>query len=109
MACSRSSLHEYLSNFSGSDPIDAVVCPFTQEAGAGMGLPLFSLIVISSLGLGLTVRTQHPGPIMVCGILSAGLFATSLPGIGAKIFALVMFFGISAVGLYIYQQAQTSL
>lgn len=109
MACERSALHEYLGNFSGSDPIDAVVCPYTQEAGAGMGMPVFSLIVISFLGLGLTIRTQHPGPIMVCGILSAGLFAASLPGIAAKIFALVMFFGISAIGLYIYQQAQTSL
>lgn len=109
MACDRSSLHEYLANFAGRDPLDAVICPYTQDAGAGMGMPVFALFVIGFLGLGLTVRTQHPGPILVCGILSAGLFAASIPGIAAKIFALVLFFGISALGLYLYQQAQTSL
>lgn len=109
MACNRGSLADYLANFTGQDPINAVVCPYAQDAGAGMGMGVFSLFVIGMLGLGLTVKTQHPGPILVAFILSAGLFAASLPGIALKIAALVLLIGISAVGLYLYQQAQTSL
>ncbi len=109
MACDRAELHDYLGNFSGDDPVDSVVCPFTQDAGAGMDMPIFALIVIGGLGLGLTIRTQHPGPIMISGMLSAGLFAASLPGIAAKIFALVLFFAIAGLGLFLYQRAQTSL
>lgn len=111
MPCTRSELTGYLANFTGTDPLDAVICPFTQSAGggAGMGLGVFSLFVIGFLGLGLAVRTQHPGPILVAGMLSAGLFAASLPGIVLKITALVFFFGIAAAGLFLYQRAQTAL
>lgn len=109
MACDREELIDYLGNFTGQDPINAVVCPFTQDAGAGMGLPLFGLFFFSMLGLGLTIRTQHPGPIVVAGMLSAGLVAASIPGIGANIMALVFVFAIGALGLYIYQKAQRSL
>lgn len=111
MPCSRPELIDYLANFTGQDPINAVVCPFAQSSGngAGMGLGAFSLFVIGFLGLGLAIRTQHPGPILVAGVLSGGLFAMSLPGIALKIFALVIFFGIAGIGLYLYQTAQSSL
>lgn len=109
MSCTRPKLIDYLSNFTGQDPVDAVVCPFAQDAGAGMGLPVFGLFVIGLLGVGLSVRAQHPGPVLVAGILSAGLFAASLPGIALKLFALVMFFGIAGVGLYLYQRSQSAL
>lgn len=109
MSCNRPELIDYLGNFTGQDPINAVVCPFAQDAGAGMGTGVFALFVLGMLGLGLSIRAQHPGPIMVAGILSAGLFAASLPGIALQIFALVMFFGIAAVGLYLYQQSQSAL
>lgn len=111
MACNRAELSDYLANFTGQDPLNAVICPFVQSSGggAGMGLEVFSLFIIGAMGLGLTIRAQHPGPILIAGMLSAGLFATSLPGIALKITALVLFFGIAALGLFLYQQAQSSL
>jgi len=71
--------------------------------------PTFMLFVVGFLGLGLTVRTRHPGPVLVAGMLSAGVLAAGLPGAAAKIFALVLFIGFAAAGLYIYQRAQSSL
>lgn len=109
MACDKASLWEYLADFSGQRPIDAVVCPFAGPNGASMGVTVFSIFFVAALGFGLTVRTQHPGPIVVAGLLSAGLFGTTLPGMGATIFWMLMVFGIAAAGLYIYQRAQTSL
>lgn len=109
MACDSDDLHDYLANL--SDPVDTVICPFVQDAGggAGMGLPLFSLLFFGLVGLALTIRTQHPGPILVAGLLSAGLVGASIPGVGAKILALVFFFGIIAVGFYIFQRTKSSL
>lgn len=111
MPCTRPELADYLANFTAQDPINAVVCPFAQSGGggAGMGMGVFSLFFVGMLGLGLTVRAQHPGPLVVSLILSAGLFATSLPGIALKIGALVLFFFIGAMGMFIYRNAQNSL
>jgi hypothetical protein len=111
MACDRPQLVDYLANFSGQDPIDAVVCPFVQSSGggAGMGMGVFGLFFIGFLGIGLTIRTQHPGPLVIALMLSAGLFATALPGIAVKIGALVLLFMITAVGFYLYQTAKGSL
>jgi len=99
---------EALRDFSGQAPLDAVTCPFSAEWGLGMG-PLFLMFVVGFMGLGLTVRTRHPGPIVTAGMLSAGVFAASIPGIVAKIFAFVVFVGFSAAGLMIYQRMQSSL
>lgn len=110
MACEDyDSLVEPLANFSGSEPVDAIVCPFASDMGAGMGLPVFSLFVFGLVGLGLTARTQHPGPILVAGILSAGVFAARVPGQAVNIAALAFFFGIVAIGFYIYTKARRSL
>lgn len=111
MACNRSNLIDYLSGFTGQDPINAIICPFAQSSGggAGMGLPVFAMFVVGFLGLGLSIRAQHPGPVLVAGMLSMGLFATALPGIVLKVAALVFFFGIAAMGMYLYQRARTSL
>lgn len=109
MACEYGSLLDYLRHFNGQDPIRAVVCPYTSDAGAGMGMPLFGLFVIGGIFLALGVRAQHPGPILVAGILSIGLFAAALPGQAAQITALVLFFGLAGVILYIYQRSQSAL
>lgn len=110
MACSDyDDMAEPLRNFTADAPADAVICPFASDMGAGMGMPVFAMFVFGFVGLGLTVRTQHPGPIMVAGMLSASFVAASLPGTVSKVFAVVLFFGIAGVSLYIYQRAKSSL
>jgi CHASE2 domain-containing sensor protein len=97
-----------LGNFSGQAPIDAITCTYSADWGLGMG-GTFLMFVVGFMGLGLAIRTRHPGPVLIAGMLSAGVFAVSLPGIVAKIFALVIFIGFSAAGLYIYQRMQGAL
>lgn len=109
MPCNRPALTDYLKNFTGSDPIDAVACAYAQDNGAGMGFPLFAMFLISFMGLGLTLKAQHPAPILIAAMLSAGLFATLVPGIISKIAAIVLFFGIAALGLYVYNRAKSEL
>lgn len=107
-ACSQySSLTEILVD--EPNKVDAVVCAFTSDMGTGMGFAVFTMFFFGPLALAFSARVQHPGPILVVGIFSAGLFATSLPGIMAKLFALVLFFGIAGAGLVIYQRAQSTL
>lgn len=109
MPCSDyNSTADALGNFTASAPLDAITCSYSADWGLGMG-GTFMLFVVGFMGLGLTIRTRHPGPVLVAGMLSAGLFAASIPGIAAKIFALVLFAGISAAGLYVYQRMQSSL
>lgn len=111
MACDAGNLSHYLKNFSGLDPVNAAVCPYAQSGGGGLGLgvPLFTLFVIGPLGLALSVRAQHPGPVIVAGFLTIGAIAASLPGPAATVVAIVMLFSLAAFGLYIYQRAQSSL
>lgn len=109
MACNRTSLIDYLDNFTGNDPIDAVACAYAQDSGAGMGMPLFFMFVASFMGLALTVRVQHPAPVVVAGMLSAGLFAALMPGILSKIFALVLFFAVAGLGIFVYNRAKSEL
>lgn len=109
MACEdHNSTADALGNFTGEAPIDAITCTYSADWGMGMG-PTFMMFVVGFMGLALTVRTRHPGPIVIAGMLSAGLLASSLPGVVAKIFAFVLFVGFAASGLYLYQRAQTSL
>lgn len=89
--------------------INAIVCAYSSDMGTGMGMAVFMLLFFAPLSLAFSARVQHPGPILVVGILSAGLVANSLPGIAAKLFAIVLFFGIAGVGLIIYKRAQTTL
>lgn len=110
MACEDySNISDPLSNLSGNAPIDAVTCPYVADYGAGMGMTVFALFVFGGLGLALTVRSQHPGPLIVVSILGAGLLTPTLPGVAAKILALVLFFALAGVGLIIYQKMQSSL
>lgn len=111
MACSDySSLTDILHKFDqGRAPMDAVICPFTSDMGAGLGMAVFALFVFGALGLALAVRTKHPGPIVVAGMLSAGVVAGQLPAGAVQVMALVLFFGIAVLGLYLYQRAQSSL
>jgi hypothetical protein len=100
-------LYEALTDF--DQVSDVVLCPYTSEAGMGMGMAMFGLLVASMLGMGLTIRTQHPAPVLVSAILSAGLIAQALPGGAARILALILFFGISGVGLWVYSKTRTQL
>lgn len=109
MSCSDyNSTAEALRDFTGQAPLDAVTCTYSADWGLGMG-PTFLLFVVGFMGMALTVRTRHAGPVVIAGMLSAGVLAASLPGIAAKIFALIIFVGFAAGGLYIYQRAQSSL
>lgn len=108
MTCNKPELADYLTNFSGTDPLRVVYCPFVQDAGAGMGLTTFSMIFFGAIGIALTIRTQHPAPIVVAGILSAGVIAPQLPGGGARIFAVALFLAISAIGFVIYRLLNNS-
>jgi len=106
--CGKENLADYLAAFSGEDPVKAVVCPFV-DGGAGIPGPVLSLVVFGVVGLTLSYRIRHPGPIVVAGILTGGVAALSAPGGAMRLFALAMFGGISILGLYIYQRAQSSL
>lgn len=107
--CGQPNLSDYL-NFSSSAeaPVKAVVCPYVQ-GGAGMPPEVISLITFGSVGLALTVRVRHPGPLLVAFILTAGIAALSAPGQGINLLAVALFVGISALGLYLYQRAQSEL
>lgn len=97
-----------LGNFTASAPIDSITCTFSSGWGAGMGLA-FGLFVFGFMGLALSIRAQHPGPVLIAGILSASVMAASIPGIAAKIAAVVIFVGFAGAGLYLYQRAQGAL
>lgn len=108
MACDKASLWEYLADFSATRPLEVVYCPYAQDAGAGMGVQVFALFVFGLVGLGLTVRVQHPGPVVVAGMLSAATIAPTLPPQAAKIMWIGMVFAIAALGLYLIQRARSS-
>jgi hypothetical protein len=100
---------KYLADpWGGSNPFEALYCPFVQDAGAGMGMSLFALVFFSAIGLAMSVRIQHPGPILVAGMLSAAFVAASIPGQAATIMLLVFVMGIAALGLYLWQRAQAA-
>jgi len=107
--CDKSSLAEYLNFSDPQDPVRAVVCPYAQDAGAGMGLTVFALLFFGIAGLALTIRIQHPSPLLVAGILTGGVAALSIPGLAAKVLAMVLFVGLSGLGLYLYQRSQGAL
>lgn len=108
--CNKTNVVDYLSNFSEPQaPVKAVTCAYASDGGAGMGLPVFALLVFGSVGLALTVRTGHPAPLVVASMLSAGALTFAVPGIAAKILTLVIFFTVAGLGMYLYQRAQNSL
>jgi len=107
--CNRDNLVDYLSNFTGQDPVKSAVCPFAQDAGAGMGLSVFSLFFFGAIGLAISVRVQHPGPVLVAVMLTGGVAALSLPGQAVVVVWIVLLFGIAALGIYLYARAQNSL
>lgn len=97
-------------NFSTSPqaPVKAVVCPIV-DGGAGMPLTIFSMFFFGAVGLALANRTQHPGPIVVAGILTAGVAAQSIAGQAAIILWIALFFAIAGVGIWLYSRANTSI
>ena len=108
MTCTNyNNLYDILVNF--DNLFDVVRCPFTSDMGAGLGVPVFGLLFFGMIGIALTIRTQHPGPVVVAGILTAGLVTASLPGQGAQVLAVILFLSIAAMGFYLYQRAKRSL
>jgi len=105
--CDQSSLTEYL-NWSVADPPQAVVCPFVQ-GGSGMPPEVISLLVFGSVGLALTIRVRHPGPLLVAFMLTGGIAAAGAPGGAINLLGIAVFVGISALGIYLYQRAQSEL
>lgn len=97
-------------NFSTSPqaPVKAVVCPFVQ-GGTGMPLAVFSMFFFGIIGLALANRTQHPAPLVVAAMLTAGVAALSMAGQAANIFAIVLFFAIAGLGVWVYARANSSL
>lgn len=109
-SCSTyNSTADALGNFTGQAALDAIRCAYAADYGAGMGDAVFGMFVFTFLGMGLTIRSRHPAPIVVAGMLSAGLFATTLPGQVRKIFAFILVIGFMAAGLYLYQRFQSDL
>lgn len=106
--CGQDELVDYL-NFSTSPqaPVKVVTCSFAQ--GSGMGLVLFSMFFFGGIGLALMIRVRHPAPIVVAAMLTIGVAAASLPGQVVRIAALILFFAVAGLGIYLYQRAQTSL
>lgn len=107
--CGQDNLTDYLDfSTSAEAPVKAIVCPFV-DGGAGMPPEVLSLLVFGGVGLGLSIRIKHPSPVLVAGILTAGIAALNAPGQGISLLGLVLFVGIGALGLYIYQRMQRSL
>lgn len=107
--CDQPNLIDYLNWSTSADaPVKAVTCPFV-EGGAGIPPVALSLLVFGGVGLALTVRVRHPGPILVSFILTGGIAAASAPGQAINMLGLAIFVGISALGLYLYQRMQSSL
>jgi len=108
MACKDyNSLQDILTNFTKVS--DAGICPYASDLGAGIGLGLFGLFVFTAVGLALTIRTRHPAPVIVGGILSSSVITVAIPGIAAKILALVLFVSISGLGVWLYSRARSTL
>lgn len=108
MSCSDyDELYQALTDF--SEPVDAVMCPFTSSMGLGVETALFALVVFGALGMGLSIRVQHPGPLVPAAMLSASVIASPLPGGAVSVFAFLLIAVISAMGIYVYSRARTEL
>lgn len=107
--CGQENLADYLDFSIGPEaPVKAVVCPFIQ---GGVGIPptVLSLFVFGTVGLGLAYRARHPAPILISFMLTGGVAAGTAPAQGVSILAAVFFFGITALGLYLYTRAGRTL
>lgn len=100
MTCNHSNGTELLSNLTGTGPIDAVVCPYVADWGAGIPIGVFTMLGLAGVGLSIGIWQESPmGPIIV-GIFGAPLIGTLVPGLPLKVFTLIMLATIT-VGLYI--------
>jgi len=110
MVCQEyDSLLKYLREFNGTDPVGAAACPFMNDAGAGIPVGVMSLLTFGFLGLALTARTQHPAPLLVAILISGSTIAATIPGIAAKIVAVVVLFTLTGAALFVYERAQGTL
>lgn len=107
--CGAPELVDYFNSTAYPDwPVRAPVCAFVQ-GGAGVPGVVLSLVFFGTVGMALSYRVQHPGPIVVAGLLTAGSAALSSPGSMMNIVGIVVFLGISVAGIYIYTRMQRTL
>jgi len=110
MACEEgNSLLYWLKSFQGSDVAGAGTCPYVSDLGGGIPMSVFALFVFGMVGLALSVKAQHPGPVVVSLILSAAVVARSVPGIATRLVAIVILFILVGGSLYLYQRSQSAL
>lgn len=107
--CDAATLVDYFNSSAYADwPVRAPTCAFV-DGGAGIPGPVLSLLVFGTIGMTMSYRVQHPGPIVVSGILVAGVFTANAPANMVNIIGLVLLIGLSIAGLYLYQRAQRAL
>lgn len=107
--CGQAEVVNYF-NFSTSPqaPIKATVCALVQ-GGSGVPLTMFSMFFFGIIGLALANRIQHPAPLIVAFMLTAGVAALSISGMAANVLAIVLFFGIAGLGIWLYSRANSSI
>lgn len=106
MACSDyTELWKFIADFEGQAPVDAVVCFFSGQ----MGMGLFAALVFGGAGLAMTVRTQSLAPALVANMFGAVTIFALVPGVAAKIGAIVIFLGLTVAGYVLYQRSSSAL
>lgn len=87
MACKDNpdAYYKFLGNLSDTNPLDAVICPYTQAGGADLGMPLFSLGVFAGLGMAYSIYHESPAPAAILGIITAGFWAPLIPSVALRI------------------------
>lgn len=109
MACSdHSKLWQHLADFDGNAPVDAVICSFTSDAGAGMGMPIFALLVFGGVGLAYSIYHQSVAPLFVAAIFSGPVFMALIPSPAVRIVVFFAVIALTVAGYTIYQRAHTS-
>jgi hypothetical protein len=107
--CGQPELMDYFNwSIASNAPEKMVACPFL-DGGSGMPAAVLALFVFGAVGLALTYRVRHPGPIVVAFILTGGVAAIASPAPSINILAIVLFVGIAGAGLYLYQRSKNTL
>ncbi|UPV72980.1 hypothetical protein M0R89_10510 [Halorussus limi] len=110
MACSdKDKLWEFLASFDGNHPVDAVTCSYTSDMGAGMGMPIFALLVFAGIGLAYAIYHQSVAPLFVAAIFAGPVFMFLIPSGAVRIVVFFAVLAMTVAGYTIYQRAQTSL
>lgn len=106
MACGDyDELWEYLADFTGQHPLDAILCFYTEP----IGLALFSMIVFGGAGLAMSIRTRAAMPTIVAFMFSATVIFAFVPDPAMRIGAALMFLALTVAGYILYQRSSSAL